>query len=518
MKPTMKSQLVAWIVVVALLCTTLSHSVAADDSQTTNEDVAVQADSVSAVAAAESLIESDAELHRGGARVMKKANKTEKLIARLLKDSRQRLVSRKARVTPRRSDARTTLNNVIRKYRVQKYVRGIKFSARTTVSVLSSKLRKQISRKFRSFLRRKFSGSKKRLVSFLRRKFRGNRRAQKKWVRRTFGRRFNMRKALRRVNVRKPARRVNKATRKPARRVNKATRMLRSFIRRKFSGSKKRLVSFLRRKFRGNRRAQKKWVRRTFGRRFNMRKALRRVNVRTVGPRLRILIKRSSKSRSPRSCTRSEISKMKGPKPRKCFVVFNVRRPAGRSVSPGVGPKIRIVIKRRSKRTPASQSFRTCTKSEINKMKGPKPRKCFVAFDLEQALEIAQDSNVASEDLDLVQESQEGDEEDLEQDESEQEDESEEEDDSEDLEGDDSEDEDEDLEQDNESEDDVEESEDEDEDLEQDESEQEDEPEEEDDSEDLEDDDSEDEDEDLEQDNESEDDVEESEDEDEDLE
>jgi hypothetical protein len=477
MKGTMKSQLVAWIVVVALLCTTLSHSVAADDSQTTNEDAAVQSEPVSAVAAAESLVESDAELLRKDrvpARVMSKANKTEKLIARLLKDARQRLVSRKARVTPRRSDALATLKDVIRKYRVQKYVRGMKFSARTTVSVLSSKLRKQISRKFRSFLRRKFSGSKKRLLSFLRRKFRGDRRAQKKWVRRTFGRRFNIRKALRRVNARR------------------------------------------------------------------------------VGPRLRILIKRSSKSRSPRSCTRSEINKMKGPKPRKCFVVFNVRRPAGRFASPGVGPKVRIVIKRASKKTPASQSFRTCTKSEINKMKGPKPRKCFVAFDLEQALEIAQDSNVASEDLDLVQESQEGEEEDLEQDESEQDDEPEEEDDSEDLEGDDSEDEEEVLEQDDEpeEEDDSEDlegddSDDEEEDLEQDESEQDVEPEEEDDSEDLEGDDSddeeedleqddeleeeddsedlegddsEDEEEDLEQDNESENDVEEFEDEDEDLE
>jgi hypothetical protein len=134
---------------------------------------------------------------------------------------------------------------------------------------------------------------------------------------------------------------------------------------------------------------------------------------------------------------------MKGPKPRKCFVVFrsNAHRPARRFASSGLGPKLRIVIRHSSKRTPASRSFRTCTKSEINKMKGPKPRKCIIVFDLEQALEIAQDSNVAEEDLDLVQESQEGDKEDLEQ-----EDEPEENDDSEDLDVEESEDEDEDLE------------------------------------------------------------------------
>jgi len=163
--------------------------------------------------------------------------------------------------------------------------------------------------------------------------------------------------------VSKKGRKVSKKGRngrKVSPRVRKATGKVRSWIKRKFGGNKKRVASFLRRKFGGNRRAQKKWVRRTFGAKVSIRKALR-----------------------PRSG----------------------RKPSRRN-SGSAGPKLRIIVKKASKSFRASQPIRLCTKSEISKMKGPKPRKCIVVFDLQQGLEIAKQANSqedledASEDLD----------------------------------------------------------------------------------------------------------------------
>jgi hypothetical protein len=220
-----------------------------------------------------------------------------------------------------------------------------------------SRIRKAL-RKVRAWIRRKFGGSKKRLASFLRRKFGGNRRAQKKWMSRRFGGKVSIRKALRRSSGRKAGGRggVRKVSR-----IRKALRKVRAWIRRKFGGSKKRLASFLRRKFGGNRRAQKKWMSRRFGGKVSIRKALRRSSGRKAG-------RRSSG--------------------RKAGGRGGVRK------SGSIGPRVRIVVKKAPKNSRSSQTIRLCTKSEIRKIKGPKPKKCVVVFDMQQALEMSKHSSV----------------------------------------------------------------------------------------------------------------------------
>jgi len=225
---------------------------------------------------------------KASGKVSKKGRKVSKKGRKVSKKGRK-VSKRKAAKRPRRSSS-STLGSIIKRYRLEKYVRGINLGANPRFAFISSKLKR--------------SGGK------------------------------------------------------PSPRVRKATRKLRSWIRRKFGGNKKRVASFLRRKFRGNRLAQKKWERRTFGAKVSIRKALR-----------------------PRSG----------------------RKPSRRN-SGSVGPKLRIIVKHASKSSRSSQPIRLCTRTEISKMKGPKPKKCIVVFDLQHGLEIAKQANSVEEDLEDVSE------------------------------------------------------------------------------------------------------------------
>ena len=62
-----------------------------------------------------------------------------------------------------------------------------------------------------------------------------------------------------------------------------------------------------------------------------------------------------------------------------------------------IAPNLRIIVEHSLKKK--SQLARLCTHSEVNEMKGPKPKKCIVVFDLQQCLEIAKQAQVSEEEL-----------------------------------------------------------------------------------------------------------------------